>query len=288
MRVARDAKELLQAVDTARGEAEKFFGNPNVYIEKYLASPRHIEIQLLGDRHGNIVHLGERDCSLQRRHQKLIEESPSPVVDETLRAKLGDTAVRGAQSVGYDSAGTIEFLLDEDGSFYFMEMNTRVQVEHPVSELVTGIDIVKEQIAVAAGEHLSVRQEDIRFHGHAIEVRINAEDPANAFRPSPGSIDFLHMPGGIGVRIDSHIYQGYSVSPWYDSLIAKLLVHGRDRQEALARLERALAECLILGVRTTTEFSLDVIRSDMFRSGVFSTRSLEQYLETWNPPGDGV
>jgi acetyl-CoA carboxylase biotin carboxylase subunit len=283
MRVARDEAELRRSVDTARSEAEKFFGNADVYIERYLTRPRHIEIQLLGDRHGNVVHLGERDCSLQRRHQKLIEESPSPAVDEALRRRLGETAVRGAESVGYDSAGTIEFLLDEDGQFYFMEMNTRVQVEHPVSELVTGIDIVKEQIAVAAGEPLSVRQKDVRFHGHAIEVRINAEDPAHAFRPSPGSIEFLHMPGGIGVRIDSHIYQGYSVSPWYDSLIAKLLVHGRDRQEALARLERALAECLILGVSTTTDFSLELVRSEMFRSGDFSTRSLEQYLETYTP-----
>ena len=287
MRVANDEKELLQAVDMARNEAEKFFGNPNVYIEKYLARPRHIEIQLLGDRHGNVVHLGERDCSMQRRHQKLIEESPSPAVDADLRKRLGDTAVRGAQSVGYDSAGTMEFLLDDDGQFYFMEMNTRVQVEHPVSELVTGVDIVKEQIAVAAGEKLSVRQEDIRFTGHAIEVRINAEDPAHDFRPSPGTIEFLHMPGGIGVRIDSHIYQGYTISPWYDSLIAKLLVHGRNREEALARLERALAECLVLGVSTTTEFSLDVIRSEMFRSGEFTTRSLEQYLKTYSPQSEG-
>jgi len=286
MRVANSEKELLQAVDTARSEAEKFFGNPNVYIEKYLARPRHIEIQLLGDRHGNVVHLGERDCSMQRRHQKLIEESPSAAVDEDLRNRLGETAVRGAQSVDYDSAGTMEFLLDEDGQFYFMEMNTRIQVEHPVSELVTDVDILKEQIRVAAGEPLTLRQEDIRFHGHAIEVRINAEDPAHGFRPSPGVIDFLHMPGGIGVRIDSHIYQGYAVSPWYDSLIAKLLVHGRNREEALARLERALAECLVLGVQTTTEFSLDVIRSDMFRSGDFSTRSLEEYLKTYQPLTD--
>jgi acetyl-CoA carboxylase biotin carboxylase subunit len=279
MRVARDDGELGAALTTARAEAEKAFGNPGVYIEKYLARPRHIEIQVMGDKHGNVVHLGERDCSLQRRHQKLIEESPSPAVNPALRERLGETAVRGAASVGYDSAGTIEFLLDEDGSFYFMEMNTRIQVEHPVTELVTGIDLVKEQIAVAAGERLHVRQKDVRFRGHAIEVRINAEDPNEGFRPCPGPVEFLHMPGGIGVRVDSHVYQGYTISPYYDSLIAKLLVHGRDRAEALSRLERALAECLILGIKTTAEFSLELVRTPMFRSGGATTRSVEEFLE---------
>ena len=283
MRVAQDADELRAGLQTARAEAEKAFGNPDVYVEKYLARPRHIEIQLLGDKHGNIVHLGERDCSLQRRHQKLVEESPSPAVDADLRARLGEAAVRGARQVGYDSAGTMEFLLDSDGRFYFMEMNTRIQVEHPVTELVTGIDIVKEQIAVAAGEPLHIEQAQLTFHGHAIEVRINAEDPRRDFRPSPGTIEFLHMPGGIGVRVDSHIYQGYAIGPWYDSLIAKLVVHGRDRVEALARLERALAECLILGVATTTEFSLELVRSPMFRNGEATTRSVEEYLAATQP-----
>lgn len=278
MRVAQNAAELVTALETARAEAEKAFGNPGVYLEKYLARPRHVEIQLIGDRHGNVVHLGERDCSMQRRHQKLIEESPSPAVNPSLRKRLGETAVRGAASVGYDSAGTMEFLLDEDGRFYFMEMNTRIQVEHPVTELVTGIDLVKEQIAVAAGERLSFRQEDVRFHGHAIEVRINAEDPDSGFRPCPGKVEFLHMPGGVGVRVDSHVYQGYTISPHYDSLIAKLLVHGRDRHEALSRLQRALAECLILGIRTTAEFSLELVRSRMFQNGDVTTRSLEEFL----------
>ncbi len=283
MRVALDADELCRALLTARAEAEKAFANPDVYVEKYLARPRHIEIQLLGDKHGNVVHLGERDCSLQRRHQKLVEESPSPAVDAALRARLGEAAVRGARQVGYDSAGTMEFLLDSDGRFYFMEMNTRIQVEHPVTELVTGIDIVKEQIAVAAGEPLHIEQSQLTFHGHAIEVRINAEDPRRDFRPSPGTIEFLHMPGGIGVRVDSHIYQGYTIGPWYDSLIAKLVVHGRDRVEALARLERALAECLILGVATTTEFSLELVRSPMFRNGEATTRSVEEFLAASQP-----
>jgi acetyl-CoA carboxylase biotin carboxylase subunit len=214
MRVANDEDELRRAMGTAQAEAENAFGNAGVYLERYLAEPRHIEVQLLGDKHGNVVHLGERDCSTQRRHQKLIEESPSPAVSETLRKRLGEVAVRGAQRVAYDSAGTMEFLLDADGSFYFMEMNTRIQVEHPVTELVTGVDLVKEQIAVAAGEKLSFRQSDVKFRGHAIEVRINAEDPLAGFRPSPGRVEFFHMPGGIGVRIDSHVNQGYTISPY--------------------------------------------------------------------------
>ena len=286
MRVARDPDELRDALPTARAEAEKAFGNPDVYLEKYLTQPRHVEIQLLGDTHGHVIHLGERDCSLQRRHQKLVEESPSPAVDDVLRRRLGETAVRGARSVGYDSAGTMEFLLDADGKFYFMEMNTRIQVEHPVTELVTGIDIVKEQIAVAAGEPLGLKQDDVRFTGNAIEVRINAEDPSRDFRPSPGRVEFLHMPGGIGVRIDSHVYQGYEISPWYDSLIAKLIVHGRDRAEALARLERALVECLILGISTTKDFSLELVRSPMFRTGQVTTRSLESFVEEYSPVGE--
>ena len=285
MRVANDAGDLERAVATAQTEAEAAFGNAGVYVEKFLARPRHIEVQLLGDKHGNVIHLGERDCSAQRRHQKLIEEAPSPAVTDVLRKRLGDVAVRGATEVGYDSAGTIEFLLDEDGQFYFMEMNTRIQVEHPVTELVTGVDIVKEQITIAAGEPMQLRQSDIVMRGHAIEVRINAEDPLAGFRPSPGKVEFFHMPGGIGVRIDSHVYQGYTISPYYDSLIAKLLVHGRDRDEAIARLERALAECLITGVKTTTEFALDLVRSEDFRNGRVTTRFVEEFLEQYQPSG---
>jgi acetyl-CoA carboxylase biotin carboxylase subunit len=283
MRVAQDESELLKSIATAQGEAEAAFGNAGVYVEKYLVNPRHVEVQILGDKHGHVIHLGERDCSTQRRHQKLIEEAPSPAVGPALRKKLGGVAVRGAQKVNYDSAGTMEFLLDEDGSFYFMEMNTRIQVEHPVTELVTGVDIVKEQIAIAAGEKLSLTQADVVFRGHAIEVRINAEDPLQGFRPSPGKVEFYHMPGGIGVRIDSHVYQGYTISPYYDSLIAKLLVHGRDRDEALARMDRALAECLITGVKTTTEFTLDLIRSEDFRAGRVTTRFLDRFMETYQP-----
>jgi acetyl-CoA carboxylase biotin carboxylase subunit len=285
MRVAADADELRRAFSTAQAEAEAAFGNPGVYVESFLIDPRHVEVQILGDKHGNIVHLGERDCSTQRRHQKLIEEAPSPAVSAALRAKLGEVAVRGAQEVGYDSAGTMEFLLDAKGRFFFMEMNTRIQVEHPVTELVTGVDIVKEQIAVAAGEPLTLRQSDVVLRGHAIEVRINAEDPLAGFRPSPGKVEFFHMPGGIGVRIDSHVYQGYVISPYYDSLIAKLLVHGRDRAEAVARLERALAECLITGVKTTAEFALDLVRSPDFRAGRVTTGSLERFLDSYQPSG---
>jgi len=288
MRVAQDEDDLRRSFGTAQAEAEKAFANPSVYLEKYLENPRHIEVQLLGDRHGHVIHLGERDCSAQRRHQKLIEESPSPAVDASLRQKLGDAAVRGARAVRYDSAGTMEFLLDEDGRFYFMEMNTRIQVEHPVTELVTGVDILKEQIAAAAGEKLGLRQSDVTWRGHAIEVRINAEDSLAGFRPSPGTVEFFHMPGGIGVRIDSHVYQGYSISPYYDSLIAKLLVHGRDRAEAVARLERALDECLILGVKTTAEFSLELVRSDVFREGRVTTRFVERFLDTYRPTADGA
>jgi acetyl-CoA carboxylase biotin carboxylase subunit len=275
MRVANDADELERAFAAAQGEAEAAFGDAGVYVEKYLASPRHVEVQLLGDKYGTVIHLGERDCSSQRRHQKLIEEAPSPAVNAALRKRLGDVAVRGAAEVGYDSAGTMEFLLDEDGRFYFMEMNT-------------GVDIVKEQIAVAAGEPLQLRQSDIVLRGHAIEVRINAEDPLAGFRPSPGKVEFFHMPGGTGVRIDSHVYQGYTISPYYDSLIAKLLVHGRDRDEAIARLERALAECLITGVKTTTEFTLDLVRSEDFRAGRVTTRFVERFLERYQPSASGA
>ena len=271
MRVVEEESELVDRFNTARAEAEAAFGNGDVYIERYLRRPRHVEIQLLGDRHGNCVQLFERDCSVQRRHQKLIEESPSPAVDPELRRKMGEAALVGARAIGYVGAGTIEFLLDEDGRFYFMEMNTRLQVEHPVTEIITGLDLVRSQIRVAAGEPLEFTQADLSIHGHAIECRINAEDPAHDFRPSPGRIEYLHFPGGPGVRVDSHIYAGYRVPPNYDSLIAKIITWGDTRQEALARMRRSLSETLIDGVPTTIPFHLRVLADEEFVAGRFDT-----------------
>lgn len=245
MRILNDESELENAWQTARAEAEAAFGNPAVYIEKFIERPRHIEIQILADEYGNVIHLGERDCSIQRRHQKLVEESPSPIVTPGLREAMGQAAVKGAKSVKYRNAGTIEFLVDKNGNFYFMEMNTRIQVEHPVTEMVYGIDIVREQIRIAAGEKLNIKQRQLKPNGHAIECRINAEDSYNGFRPSPGKITGLHFPGGFGIRVDSHIYQDYVVPPYYDSLIAKLIAHGRTRDEAIARMLRALEEFVI-------------------------------------------
>lgn len=271
MRVCHNDISLVSGIMTAQSEAEANFGNPNVYIEKYIEKPRHIEIQLLGDRHGHIVSLGERDCSIQRRHQKLLEESPSPAVDAKLRKRLSEAAIRAAKEVKYVSAGTIEFLLDEDKNFYFMEMNTRIQVEHPVTELVTGIDLVKEQIKVAAGERLKVQQDDIKLSGSSIECRINAEDYENNFMPSPGRIDSLNFPGGPGVRVDSHAYQGYVISPHYDSLIAKLIVLGKDRKEAIKIMQRALDEFTIEPIKTTVGFHREVLKNPFFIKGEFST-----------------
>ena len=268
MRMVRNNEELENAWQTARAEAEAAFGNPAVYIEKFIEKPRHIEIQILADEHGNVIHLGERDCSIQRRHQKLIEESPSPIVTPELREAMGQAAVKGAKSVKYRNAGTIEFLVDKDGNFYFMEMNTRIQVEHPVTEMVYGIDIVREQIRIASGEKLGIKQKQIKPNGHAIECRINAEDPFNGFRPSPGKITALHFPGGFGVRVDSHIYQEYVVPPYYDSMIAKLIVHAKNRDEAIARMLRALDEFVIEGVHTTIPFHIKILNSPQFRSGV--------------------
>src|SRR6184192_4202873 len=248
MRVAQDGEQFPQAFSLAKQEALAAFGSDEVYLEKYLARPRHIEIQIMGDTHGRIMHLCERDCSVQRRHQKLVEEAPSPAVDATLRQDIGDAAVRLAEAIGYVGAGTIEFLLDEDGSFYFMEMNTRIQVEHPVTEMCTNFDLVKEQIRVAAGEPLSFVMNGNRLRGHAIECRVNAEDPARNFQPSPGTITVYHPPGGPGVRVDTHIYAGYTVPPYYDSLLAKLIVHGNSRDEALARMRQALDSFIIEGV----------------------------------------
>ncbi len=274
MRIARDPEDLANAILIARAEAESAFGDPTVYLEKYLEAPRHVEVQLLGDRHGNVVHLGERDCSVQRRHQKLIEESPCPALTDELRARIHETAVRGARAMDYESAGTMEFLV-EGGEFYFMEMNTRIQVEHPVSELVTGRDLIKEMIRVAAGEPLSFGQSDVTFTGHAIECRVNAEDPAQNFMPCPGRVEFFHLPGGAGVRVDSHVYQGYTIAPYYDSMIAKIICHGADRAEAIARMSRALEECVVDGVETTLAFLRAVLAEERFAAGDVSTRYLE-------------
>ncbi len=274
MRIARDPEELKQGVQTARREAESAFGDPAVYIEKYLETPRHIEIQIMADQHGNVVYLGERDCSIQRRHQKLIEEAPSPVMTPELRQAMGEAAVKAARAVGYVGAGTVEFLV-QDGAFYFMEMNTRIQVEHPVTEWVTGFDLVKEQLLVAQGEPLSFRQEDVQMNGWALECRINAENPWQNFRPSPGVIHTYLPPGGIGVRVDSAVFPGYTIPPYYDSMVAKVITWGRDRAEAIARMRRALEEFVIEGVDTTIPFHLEVLKHPKFVAGDFNTKFLE-------------
>ncbi len=279
MRTANNEAELIKNFEMARSEAQAAFGNPGVYIEKLIVNPRHIEVQLLGDGKGNVIHLGERDCSIQRRHQKLIEESPSPFVDEELREKLGTAAVAGAKKINYRGAGTIEFLVDKDKNFYFMEMNTRIQVEHPVTEMVTRVDIVKEQLRIASGEGLRFKQEDIKFEGHAIEVRINAEDPDNNFAPCPGKIESFHVPGGPGIRVDTHVYAGYVIPPYYDSIIAKLIVWGENRSEALSRMRRALKEFIIDGVKTTIPFHQKVMEDSRFTSGDFDTSFLEGFFK---------
>jgi acetyl-CoA carboxylase biotin carboxylase subunit len=278
MRIGRDERELADAFETARGEAEKAFGNAELYLEKYVEEPRHIEFQIFGDRQGNLCHMGERECSIQRRHQKLIEEAPSTALDEPLRSKMGEAAVRAARSVGYVNAGTVEFLLDRSGRFYFMEMNTRLQVEHPVTEEVTGIDMVKEQIAVAAGERLSFAGRTLSPRGHAIEFRINAEDPIR-FTPSPGRIAAFHPPGGPGVRVDTAAYQGYVIPPYYDSLIAKLIVNGRDRAEAISRGKRALDLFVVEGVKTTIPMHRRILDEADFVDGRLSTRFMERFAQ---------
>ena len=279
MRIVRDKDSLANSFMMAQAEAEASFSNSDLYIEKYIENPRHIEIQILADKFGNTLHLGERECSIQRRHQKLIEEAPSPVVDEAIRKKMGEVAVQGARSVGYESAGTIEFLLDSRNNFYFMEMNTRIQVEHPVTEMVYNVDLIKEQIRIAAGQELPFKQADMRARGHAIECRINAEDPANNFMPSPGELTNLHFPGGPGIRVDTHIYNSYRVPPFYDSLIAKLIVVARNREEAIRRLNRALDEFVIEGVKTTIPFHKYVINTPEFKSGDFDTHFLEKIYD---------
>ena len=274
MRVSRDPDDFIRAFGLARQEALGAFGNGDVYVEKYLERPRHIEFQILGDKHGHVIHLGERDCSVQRRHQKLIEEAPSPAMTPDLRKRMGEAAVAGAKAIDYVGAGTIEMLL-ENGEFFFMEMNTRIQVEHPVTEMLTGVDLVKEQIRVAAGEPLSVRELP-PLRGHVIECRVNAEDPARNFQPSPGNITVFHPPGGPGVRLDTHAYAGYRVPPYYDSMIAKVICQGRDRPEALRRMQMALESFIIEGVTTTIPFLAKVMQNDRFRAGDVDTKFLER------------
>jgi acetyl-CoA carboxylase biotin carboxylase subunit len=278
MQIVKSKDELERAFLMAKGEVKSAFGDERIYIEKYLEKPRHIEVQILGDEGGNIVWLGERECSIQRRHQKLIEESPSSAVNQEMRTKLGEMAIKAATSINYISAGTVEFLLDRDGNFYFLEMNTRVQVEHPVTEAVTGVDIVKEQIKIASGEGLGITQKDIELNGHAIECRINAEDPDRGFSASPGKITTLYVPGGPGIRIDTHIYQGYIISPNYDSLIAKVIAYGKTREEAIQRMERCLEEFWIEGIKTTIPFHLGVIRDMRFRRGEIDTGFVEREI----------
>jgi acetyl-CoA carboxylase biotin carboxylase subunit len=276
MRVCHNDVTLLNSLKMAQAEAEISFKNSAVYIEKYLQDPRHVEFQILADHHGNVIHLGERDCSIQRRHQKLVEESPSPALTEKLRKKMGEAAVKVAKAANYRGVGTIEFLLDKGEDFYFMEMNTRIQVEHPVTEMVTGIDLVKEQIRVASGEKLKLKQDDVKLRGHAIECRVNAEDPNNNFIPCPGRIEQLNLPGGPGVRVDTHIYSGYKISPYYDSMVAKLIVHGRDRQEAIRIMRRALDEFYIAPIKTTIPLHMEIMNHPDFVKGIVSTHFIEK------------
>ena len=279
MRIVRSDDELESNMTLCQQEAQKFFGNPGVYAEKFLENPRHIEVQILGDAYGNVIHLGERDCSIQRRHQKLLEEAPSPAIDEKTRAEMGAAAVRAAKAIKYEGAGTCEFLLDHDGKWYFMEMNTRVQVEHCVTEMISQVDIVREQILVASGEKLSYTQNDIKLRGHAIECRINAEDPENGFMPCPGTIDAYLAPGGFGVRVDSHSYAGYKIPPYYDSMIGKLICWGENRNEARRRMYQALKEYVVLGVKTTIPFHQQIVEDDVFISGKFNTGFIEDYYK---------
>ncbi|KZR84723.1 acetyl-CoA carboxylase/ biotin carboxylase subunit [Synechococcus sp. BIOS-E4-1] len=278
MRLVQSHDQLDTLFKAAQGEAEAAFGNPGLYMEKFIDRPRHVEVQVLADRHGNVVHLGERDCSIQRRHQKLLEEAPSPALDPELRRRMGEAAVAAARSIDYEGAGTVEFLLDRSGGFYFMEMNTRIQVEHPVTEMVTGVDLITEQLRIAGGEPISVVQKDIQLRGHAIECRINAEDARHNFRPAPGRITGWLPPGGPGVRVDSHVYTGYDIPPFYDSLIGKLIVWGTDRTHALSRMKRALNECAVTGIPTTVDFHLEMIERPEFINGDVHTKFVEQEM----------
>jgi acetyl-CoA carboxylase biotin carboxylase subunit len=279
MRLVQSENELKKNFEMAKLEAGTSFGNAEIYIEKFISNPRHIEVQLLGDSYGNLIHLGERDCTIQRRYQKLVEEAPSPAIDPELRKKIGEAAVKAGKSVGYSSAGTVEFLLDNEGNFYFMEMNTRIQVEHPVTEEVADLDLIKEQICISAGERLGFSQEDVKISGHAMECRINAEDPDNDFLPSPGVITSFHLPGGHGVRVDTHAYAKYLIPPFYDSMIAKLIVYGRKREEAILKMRRALDEFIIEGVKTTIPFHKTIFSNTNFISGNYDTSFVDNLFK---------
>lgn len=279
IRVVKSIEEFAKAFETAKSEAKNAFGDDTMYVEKFVENPRHIEFQVLADSFGNTVYLGERDCSIQRRNQKVLEEAPSPVMNESLRQEMGQIAVKAAKAVNYKNAGTIEFLVDKYGKYYFMEMNTRIQVEHPITEMITGVDLIKEQIKIAAGEKLDLKQEDIKINGHAIECRINAENPDLGFRPSPGKIQRMHIPGGLGVRLDSAAYQGYVIPPTYDSMIGKLIVHGKTREEAINRMKRALGEFVIDGVDTNIDFQFRILSNEVFESGNFDTGFIPKVLK---------
>lgn len=278
MRIAHSEEEFENLFETARQEAKNAFGDDTMYLERYISGARHIEFQILADQFGNVVHLGERDCSIQRRHQKMIEEAPSVALNETLRKEMGEIAVRAAKAANYTNAGTIEFLLDDEGRYYFIEMNTRIQVEHGITELVTGIDLIKEQIKIAAGKPLSFTQEDVKIEGHAIECRINAECPERGFLPSPGTVTEFHMPGGFGVRIDTMLYEGYIIPRYYDSLIAKVMVHDKTREEAIAKMRGVLGELIIDGIETNTDFLYQLIQNNEFQAGKITTDFVEQFL----------
>lgn len=278
MRISRSEEDFIENFQSAQLESVKGFSDDTMYIEKYIENPRHIEFQIMADKYGNVVHLGERDCSIQRRHQKVLEESPCAVISKELRHRMGEMAVRAAKAVNYENAGTIEFLLDKDQQFYFMEMNTRIQVEHPVTEMVTGLDLIKEQIRIAAGEKLRIKQEDIRIVGHAMECRINAENPRRNFMPCPGRIGSIHLPGGNGIRVDTHIYADYQVPSNYDSMLLKLIVHGKDRQEAIEKMRSALGELIIEGIETNVDFQYEIVNHPAFLEGATDTGFIERYF----------
>ncbi|WP_113673055.1 acetyl-CoA carboxylase biotin carboxylase subunit [Vallitalea guaymasensis] len=279
MRIANSREELVNSYKTASAEAKSAFGDDTMYLEKYVTNPRHIEFQILADNYGNTVHLGERDCSMQRRHQKVLEESPSAAIDDELRKRMGKAAVKAAKAINYKNAGTVEFLLSDSGEFYFIEMNTRIQVEHPVTEMVTGIDLIKEQIRIADGEKLNYTQKDVKIEGHAIECRVNAENPSKGFRPSPGEISFLHMPSGKDIRVDSAIYCGYKIPPTYDSMIAKLIVYDKDRKSAIKKLNSAIGEFIVEGIDTNIDFQYDLINNENFVKGNYNTSFIEKLME---------
>lgn len=280
MRVSESPEDFEENFKVAQLESVRGFADNSMYLEKYVRNPRHIEFQIMADKYGNVIQLGERDCSIQRNHQKVIEESPSQALTPELRAKMGEAAIRAAKAVNYESAGTIEFLLDEDKNFYFMEMNTRIQVEHPVTEMVSGVDLMKEMISIAEGNPLSVRQEDIQLQGHAMECRINAEDPANHFRPCPGVINEIHLPGGYGVRVDTAVYNGYEIPPYYDSMIAKVIVHGRDRKETIDKMRSALGELIIDGVTTNVDFQYEILNHPDFQNGNVTTDFIPDHFHS--------